>query len=52
MTTHEPDPSKSFRHPVLGDIVGYDNIDDFDAAITAWNLSQGLDADGMPLKEG
>ena len=46
----EPDESKRFVHPVLGEIIGYDNVDDFDAAVIAWNLSQGLDANGMPIE--
>lgn len=41
----------SFDHPVLGRIEGYDSIEEFDAAVAAWNLSQGLDADGNPLPD-
>jgi hypothetical protein len=41
----------SFDHPVLGRIEGYDSIEEFDAAIAAWNLSQGLDENGYPITD-
>jgi hypothetical protein len=31
---------KSFRHPVLGEIIGYSSLEEFDAALVAWDAEQ------------